>query len=157
MLIQLDGTFIFAIISFLIFLFIIKAILYRPISDILEKREKLFEENSEKEKELKEKSEALIKDKENKIKQARSEACELIKEIVEASNANRSNIIKQTKHEVRRQIEENRNNLERSMVSSKKELKNEVSGFVSLIVSKILNEHTEINIEEEKINKYLNI
>jgi len=152
-----DGTFIFVVISFLVFLFIIKTILYRPFTKSLEEREGFLAENLKIEKESKEKAVGLIKDKEQKIKQARTKAGEIIKEVATEAKSKYSKAIKETKREIKKQIEENRRSLEESELNSKKELKSEISGFVSTIVSKILNEQVEINIEEEKINEYLKI
>ncbi len=157
MLMQLDGTFVFVVISFLIFLFIIKTLLYRPITGAIDEREKFLAKNSQIEKECKEKSIALVEDKERRIKQARNEAGEHIKEVSTEAKEKCAVIIKKTKKEIKEAIEENRKNLEESSHNSKIDLKSEVSGFVALIVSKILNEQTEVSIEEDRINKYLKI
>ena len=71
MLMQIDGTFIFVAISFLIFLFIIKAILYRPITKVLDERNKFYEKNSKMELQSKEKSKNLLNEKEEMLKNAR--------------------------------------------------------------------------------------
>ena len=79
MLMQIDGTFIFVVISFLIFLVIIKAILFHPISKVLEERDNYYAKNSKMESESKQKSKALIEEKEQTLQQAKKEAGELIK------------------------------------------------------------------------------
>ena len=50
MLMQIDGTFVFVVISFLIFLFIIKAILFNPITKVIEERNKFYDKNANTEK-----------------------------------------------------------------------------------------------------------
>ena len=157
MLMQIDGTFIFVVISFLIFLFIIKAILFNPITKILDEREKFYAKNTKMETESKEKTFALIEQKENALKESRFEASKIIKETSKEANNKNINVIKETKKEIQEKIEKNKEELDLAKLNTKKELKNEISSFVSSIVSKILNDNIAIQIEEEKINKYLNI
>lgn len=157
MLMQIDGTFIFVIISFLIFLLIIKAILYQPITKVLSERENFFAKNSKMEQDSIKKAKELIEDRDNKIKKSRLEAGEIIKTTSFEAKQKGSKLIKQTKKEVQKEIEENRINLEQQSFESKKELKAEVRGFVQSIVSKILGEQVEVDIDEAKINEYLKI
>jgi len=157
MLMQIDGTFIFVVISFLIFLLLINLILYRPISKVIENREKLYEKNAKTEADSKQKAKDLIADKDRKIKSSRAEAGEIIKTVSQKAKNDGEKLIKQTKKEVQKELEENKQVLIQQSIESKKELKGEIRGFVQSIVSKILNEEVEINIEESKIEEYLKI
>ena len=157
MLMQIDGTFIFVVISFLIFLFIIKTILFNPITKILDEREKFYAKNTKMETESKEKTSALINEKEKALKESRLEASQIIKETSKKANDENIKIIKETKKEIQEKIEKNKEELETAKENSKKELKNEISSFVSSIVSKVLNDNITVQIEEERINKHLNI
>ena len=47
--------------------------------------------------------------------------------------------------------------LEEESNFAKKELKQEFSNFVSLIVSKVLNEDIKVDLDEEKIEQHLKI
>ena len=62
MLMQIDGTFLFVVISFLIFLFIIKKILFQPITTVIEQRDKFYAKNLKTETETKEKSKLLTEE-----------------------------------------------------------------------------------------------
>ena len=157
MLMQIDGTFIFVIISFLIFLFIIKAILFNPITKIIDEREKFYAKNTKMETESKEKMNALINQKENALKKSRLEAAQIIKETSKKANDKSIQTLKETKKEVQNKIEKNKEELDLAKKNSKMELKGEVSNFVSSIVSKILSDNIKVEIEEERIKKHLNI
>lgn len=157
MLIQLDGTFIFVVISFLIFLGIIKWILFHPFEKVISEREKFFEKNLKTEEESRQKSKDLILERDRKIKSSRAKAGEIIKQTsLKAQNLGEK-LIKNVKKEVQKELDENKKSLAQSSINSKKELKSEVNNFVKSIVSKVLNEEVEINIEEEKIEQYLKI
>ncbi len=45
---EFNGTFLIATISFIIFTLLMNKILYKPINDIIEKRDRLFDDNKTK-------------------------------------------------------------------------------------------------------------
>jgi len=153
----INGTFLFAIISFLIFLFIIKIILFQPITKVINEREKFYAKNSAMEKESKEKSKGLLKQKEELLNAKRLEATNLLKETKAKAKAKREKILKELKTEVLNKIEANQNTLNEEQYNAKIEIKKEMKNKIKSIVSKILGENSEIDLEEEKINQYLNI
>lgn len=157
MLMQIDGTFIFVIISFLIFLFIIKSILYTPITKVLAERENFYNKNSKMELESKEKTKTLISDKEEKLKQSKLEATSLIKETGKIAKDLSEKKINEAKNEVKAQNDKKAQELTEENKNVKLEIKKDVSSFVSLIVSKVLNENVEINVDDTEINKYLKV
>lgn len=157
MLIQLDGTFILVIISFLVFLFIIKAILYRPIAKVIDERNNFYAKNSKMEFESKEKSKALLKQKEEALKDARSEASKLISQTSVQAKEESENRIKQAKKDVQVKIEEHSNTLLKEHIQTKHDIKPEIANIVNSIAKKVLGRELDLSLEEEKINQYLKI
>ncbi|MBQ8847839.1 MAG: hypothetical protein IJ003_02745 [Candidatus Gastranaerophilales bacterium] len=157
MLMQIDGTFIFVVISFLIFLVIIKAILFHPISKVLEERDNYYAKNSKMESESKQKSKALIEEKEQTLQQAKKEAGELIKNTSWEAKKQSEKKIKEAKKQAQEEIENNKQNLQKESHDAKCALRAEMNGIVKQIASKILSQDIEVNLEEEKINEYLKI
>lgn len=155
MLMQIDGTFIFAAISFLIFLFIIKTILYAPFSKIIDERQNFYDKNSKLEKESKEKSKKLVDEKEQAIKASRLEASDLIKEASKEGKEEQAKKLDEIKKEIKSKIEENNKNLTQQTNTAKEEIKKEVNSIVGSIISKIFKEQISVDIDEEKINKYI--
>lgn len=153
----INGTFLFAIISFLIFLFIIKIILFQPITKVINEREKFYAKNSKMETESKEKSKGLLKQKEELLNATRLEATNLLKETKAKAKAKSESILKELKTEGLNKIEANQNTLNKEQYNAKIEIKKEMKNIIQSIVSKILGENSEIDLEEEKINQYLNI
>ena len=157
MLMQIDGTFLFVVISFLIFLFIIKAILFEPMTKVIEERQKFFAKNTKMETESKEKSKALLEEKENLLSETRSEASNILKEASKQAKEEGELILKETKKERINKIEENQNALNQERETAKIEAKAEITNIVKSLVSKILDEEVEINLDDERINKHLNV
>ena len=157
MLMQIDGTFVFVVISFLIFLFIIKTILYNPIERVMDEREKFYVKNSKMENDSKQKSENLILERDNALNEARKEAQTYIKELVQKENDLSALKIKQTIEENQGLIEKNKEQLIYEANEAKNEVKNEVNSIVESIVSKVLGKNVELNLDEGKIKEYLKI
>lgn len=153
----IDGTIIFVIISFLIFLFIIKFILFQPITKVINEREKFYAKNSKMETESKEKSKALLEEKETKLNEARKEATNILNSTSEKNKKENEIILKEAKKEALEKIEQNQNTLNKEKQNAKNEIKNEIQNIVKSIISKTTGIETDINIEEEKINQYLKI
>ena len=107
----IDGTLLFAIISFLIFLFIIKSILFHPITKVIEEREKFYAKNSKMETESKEKSKALLEEKENLLNDARKEASNILSSTNEEAKKQSEEVLKEAKKEAQEKIEQNQNQL----------------------------------------------
>lgn len=153
----IDGTIIFVIISFLIFLFIIKMILFHPITKVISEREKFYAKNSQMETNSKEKSKALLEEKETKLNEARKEATSILNSTSEKNKKENETILKKAKKEALDKIEQNQNALNEEKQNAKTEIKNEVQNIVKSIISKVTGIETDINIKEEKINQYLKI
>ena len=157
MLMQIDGTFIFVVISFLIFMFIIKAILFNPITTVIEKRNEFYDKNANMEKTSKEKTKQLIEEKEQTLKNAKIKASEIIRTVSEEENKKSEEEIKTEKNKANKELDENQESLKNSSNTIKNEIKSEISVYVSNILSKILKEDIKVELNDEKINKHLHI
>ena len=153
----IDGTIIFVIISFLIFLLLIKLILFQPITKVIDERGKFYAKNSKMESESKEKSKALLEQKESMLNEARVEATNILSSTNEEAKNKSEEILKEAKKEALDKIEQNQNQLNEEQKTAKLEIKNEITNIVKSIISKILKTDIEVNLEEEKINQYLKI
>lgn len=157
MLMQIDGTFIFVAISFIIFLLIIKAILFNPITKIIDERNGFYAKNLKMETESKEKSRALLDEKEKALKTSRKEASDIVKNTTQEAKEQNARKIKQVKQEVLSLIDENKTQLDELSRKAKNEAKKEVNSIVQSMVSRVLNEEVSVDLSDEKINHYLNI
>ena len=153
----IDGTFIFVIISFLIFLLLIKIILFQPITKVLDERDKFYAKNLKMESESKEKSKVLLEEKEAKLNESRIEATNILTSTNDKAKKESEVILKDAKKEALDKIEQNQNELNKEQKIAKNEIKNEITNIVKSIISKVLKTDVEINLEEEKINRYLKI
>ncbi len=75
---EIDGTLIVAMISFVIFMFIMNIVFYQPILKIMQERKSYLAENSRESFEAEKKARELIEERNSELKSARVEAAEII-------------------------------------------------------------------------------
>lgn len=155
MLIQIDGTFIFASISFIIFLIIMKLILFKPLSTVIDEREKFYEKNRHTVGESKQKAQKITQEKEQELSLTRAGAANLIKEVSIFANKNKDETIKNAKKEAGHTLNKTKEELGVQSENAKEELKGEINNFVKQIAFKVLQKDIEINLDEEKINSVI--
>lgn len=157
MLLQIDGTFIVAAISFLIFLFIIKILLYKPIINVQNKRLDYLNENLKKQENSNKKALELQNDKEEKLKEARSMANDFLKENLQTLQKESSKKIQEAQIDAKKALERNRGKLQRESFDAKVQVRAEINDIVQKIIFKILGENLQVQLNEEKIDNYLKI
>lgn len=138
MLLEFDGTFIFALISFIIFVLIMNVILYRPILKIIDERQKFYDKNKETVLQSKKKAEDILANKEKEILNAKLEASDILQSAQNKIKQNKESTIKNKREEISKKLESNDIILENDKKQAKEELKNEVETYVQMTVSKIL-------------------
>ncbi len=158
MLLEFDGTFLFALISFIIFVILMNLILYRPIVKIMDERQKFFDKNKDTALQSKQKAADIIQNTENEILSAKLEASNILSETQNVIKAERNSAIKKKKDEIKEKILSHGAFLQSQKDEAGSALKNEVNDFVKMTVSKVLetdiNElQCDINIEQDRISK----
>ena len=75
---EFNATFIIAMISFVVFIFIMNTIFYKPILNIIEERKKLIDSYYNDAKNFKAEAENIIQEKDNKLAETLSKAKAII-------------------------------------------------------------------------------
>ena len=143
---EFNATFIVSTISFIIFTLIMNKILYIPIKDIIEKREKYFAENKEEVKKNENEIENLIEQKDSKIREANKEAKDLILTETDRLKDQKNQDIKKAKQDIANRVNISKEQLEEEKNTLHQEISNDVDELSDRIVSKIL--EIERNKEE---------
>jgi len=156
MLLEFDGTFIFALVSFIIFVILMNLILYRPILKIMNERQKFFDKNDDTVLKSKQKAADILKQKDEEILGAKLEASDILSKNKEELKNRKESILLDKKDEIKEKTAKFTENLHNEKNHAKAQLKHEVSEFVKLSVSKILNsEINDINVSEEDVNRVM--
>lgn len=154
--ITINGTFIFALISFIIFLFIMKYLLFLPLNKVIEQREEFYEKNANTVKESKSKTALVLAEKEREISSARAQASNLIKEVNLFAKKESQETIAKAKQNATATLLAQEQTLDEQSAKAKDELRGEVEQYVKNIVEKVLQKEVEIHLSQEKIDEILN-
>ena len=153
---EFNATFLIAIFSFIIFMILMNLVLYKPMREIVEKRERLLTENEKSVDVNTRKIDELHKIKEEKLNETRIEARAIISEITTQAKQEKNQILSDFVQQVRNEREAAYNQLESEISNAKTELKDEVVAFAKEIADKISG-HSVIceNVEERDIDEVL--
>ena len=153
---SLDATFVFCLISFIVFIFLMKLICYGPITKVIEEREKFYEKNKKTVSDTNLKTEKIMHEFNEEISKAKLEGSILLKNTVDKNEAKKQEIIASKKLEISNSVKEYKENLKQSSIEAKKSLKNEISNYVKGAVSVLLNiEEEKVQFDENQIDEIL--
>ncbi len=149
-------TFLFQIINFVVLLFILKRLLYKPIRDIMEKRRGLIEktvEDAERAKkealELKEKHQEEL----NKIKELKMQALEKMQDEIEEE---KKMLIMEAEKEAKKVIEKGKAIFDTEKRRLETELKDKAIDNVSVFASNLLKDISDEELHKGIFRKLLN-
>lgn len=156
MLLEIDGTFLIAGLSFIIFVIIMNIILYKPMVRILGEREDFYNQNSATLKGAKDKTQAIVEDNNLKITISQKEASELVKNASQSAKEKKAKTLHGAQKACEHRVKDINEKLHTQTRHVKKELHADVANFVREISSKVLGkEVAHVEIEPHKIDKLL--
>lgn len=153
---EFNATFLVAMISFVVFIVIMNAILYKPILSVIEERKKYIDANNNSATESKNKIQNILDDKEKRLNEASIQAKKIISDRVEKENNNALNITEKAKAESLADITSAKDELSKEANETKEILKSNIKDLAENISYKILGENFVIeNVDNEMIDKVL--
>ena len=135
---EFNATFLVSIVSFLIFVFVMNKIFYKPLTKIVNEREKILEENFNEAKVLNDYADKILEDREQKLNEAEQESRNIISEKIQQYNLQSKEKIIEVSKKSAEIINEKKVAMEQEMESAKIELNTEVWGLAEQISSKVL-------------------
>lgn len=151
-----NGTFFAAIISFLVFVFIMNKMLYEPVRKIVKERNDFINGNYNTANENNLKADELSKQSEEKILAAKEEARGEYNEILSQYKEKRAEIVKEAQDESHESLEQAFSDLANISNDAKENLKSKMTDLANDIVEKILGYRSEVSgFDNDKVNKIL--
>ena len=135
---EFNATFIVSIISFLVFMKIMNAIFYNPITDVIKAREEITNSNYEASKIAKEEIEQLLLEKENKLSDASKQSRQILIDKTNEANSAYQEKITEAKTKSNERLNELKNELQSSEKEAQTALCTHVEELAQTIVNKIL-------------------
>lgn len=144
--IEFNATFLVAMLSFVVFIMIMNAIFYRPILNIMRKRDEYINSNYDEAKELSEQAEKLDIKKAETIQQTQNECRTEIKNVVENAQGLASKNVQDARTEVKNEIQLKKDSLVRESEALEGVLKSSVvTDLASSITSKFISKDLAVN------------
>ena len=135
---EFNATFLVSAISFLVFVFIMNKIFYAPLTDIIEKREKLVDDTLNEAKNSRDKASGILTERENKLTKARDDSKKIISSSVEKANADSKEMILKAKDDSVNEINAQKADLAAQNSNVKSQLDSTVNELANVITTKIL-------------------
>jgi len=153
---SINATFLFVLVSFIIFIFLMNLICYKPIMKIVEAREKFYEKNKKTVEETTGKIDEIKKEADAEISSAKLESANLLKSTNENNAKAKEEAIKNKKADIVSKITSFENTLNASATLAKSQLKAQVEDYVKNTVSKLLVVDKEsVQVDNSKIDEIL--
>lgn len=152
---EFNATFIAAFVSFVVFIIIMNQILYKPINDIVQKRQDLINENNNEANENIAKKEELFAERLEKIKQAHFQAKEKMEKALQDVKNKTNKQLTAAKDEAKNKIETNIQDGISQSKNAKEVLKMEVVNLAQIISDKFIQTPQKIEADYELIEKIM--
>ena len=154
MLLQIDATFIFVFVSFVVFVFLMNLICYKPLTMLIKKREGLLYKNKETVDETNNKKAQIVENMKKELSNAEFEGSNILKETSNKNKKEKEEAILNKKEEIFNNIQDFENKMNTSSIEAKNILKTEVEEYVKMTVSKILDiDKNSVYVDKNKIEE----
>ena len=154
---EFDATFLFSVISFIIFVLIMNQIFYSPVMKIMKQRQEYIDNNFDSAKNTKKEVEQQVHIHNTELENTRDEARTRVARESKAFKQESSRIISEYKSELYDRVRQEKENLKNSALEAKEVLKDNVVDIAKNISTVLLG--SDINaetIDKSQINEEIN-
>ena len=153
---EFNATFLIAMISFVVFIIIMNAILYKPILSIISERQSYIDGNLNAAQNSKTKAKNILDEKTQRLNEASAKSKHIIASRVQKENDDAKNLTDKAKADSQLSINSAKASLHNEEIETTNALKDNVKSLAENISSKILGENIAIdNVDYELISKVL--
>lgn len=155
-LVEFNMTFVFQIINTLILYFILKHLLFEPVTKFMNQREEEIANDIDSAEQKKEEANALKDKYQDKLNNIDQERRQIIKEAKQAADRKASDIVQTAKEDAKDVRLKNQKELEREKTKAINELKDEISNLALLSASKVVEKNLKPEEHKELIDNFIN-
>ena len=137
---EFNATFLVSVISFIIFVFIMNTIFYKPVGKIISDRENLISDTLNEAQKNREISKKLIEERDKKLVDASIQAKEYLSQEIEKANLKSKEEIALAKQTSFEKIEKEKTNIETDKQNAEKELESHINNLADEIIKKVTKE-----------------
>lgn len=138
---EFNGTFLISAISFIVFVFIMNLIFYKPIEKIVNERKNFIDDNFDEAQKNTLNSEKLINDRDKKISEANFKGKNIMDEKTNEAKNTKANLILKAHNDASREIHNNQDELKNAYKTTKDNLNSQVENLAKEMEEKLFCEN----------------
>lgn len=150
------GLIFWTAITFVLLLFLLKKMAWKPILSSLNEREKFIKDSVERAETAKKEAEELLEENKKNLAKAEEEAQKVIAQGREYAENLKSQIIEESKQEAKKIIEDASVEIERKNLEAFNSLKGEVAAIAVQAAEKIIRNNLDKEKQEKIVNDFIN-
>ena len=131
---EINATILVSAISFIVFIFIMNKILYKPVLEIMEKRQNYIDANKN------EADEQLLVDKDARVAEAQRTSRDIVASKADAIKEEKSKVLNDTKNSVTSYFSEQKQNLAHQKDEAAANMKHDVADLANRLTTKLMGE-----------------
>ncbi len=153
--VEINSTFVWQVINFLVLLWLLKKYLYGPITEMLDKRSQKVKNDLDEAEKRKKEAEELKEKYKAELKNARNEAGKIIENAESKAKDRAREITEQARKDAEKIKEDKLAEIERAKKEAVTELRDEVAAISLLAAGKIIKEQINREKHEQLIKQYI--
>ncbi|NWF87984.1 MAG: F0F1 ATP synthase subunit B [Ignavibacteriaceae bacterium] len=150
------GLIVWTAITFLLLLFILKKIAWKPILSALEQRETAIKESLEKAEKAKDEAQRILNENKANLLKAEEESKKIIEQGRIYAEKLKDQVLKESKEQAQKLIQDASAEIERKKEAAFSELKSHIADLVIETTEKVLGETVDKSVHKKIADKYIN-
>ncbi|PID28951.1 MAG: ATP synthase F0 subunit B [Candidatus Cloacimonadota bacterium] len=153
--ISIDVSFVLVILNFLLLIYLLKSLLYKPLMKFLEERQQQIAQDISSAEADKAKAREFAAEKEDELKAATAEAGNIRNAAKRKAEDNAAEIIRQAKDREKKILTETDAQIEHERKKALETIQGDLAGLVSALSAKVLQKEIDSDLDEELIKRFL--
>ncbi|HSP88407.1 MAG TPA: F0F1 ATP synthase subunit B [Ignavibacteriaceae bacterium] len=149
------GLVVWTVITFLVLLFILKKIAWKPILTALNEREGAIRESLEKAEKAKEAAQKILEENQASLLKAEEESKKIIEQSRQYSQKLKDQMMKESKEQAQKIIEDATSQIEQKKNEAFSELKTKVAEIAIQAAEKVLKENLDKDSNKKLVDRYI--
>jgi F-type H+-transporting ATPase subunit b len=150
------GLIIWTIIIFVLLLFLLKKIAWKPLLTALHTREQSIKDAIENAEKLKAEAEIMIAENKKAMAQANAESMKVLNEAREAAGKIKDEIVHKANEQAKQILEQSKRDIQTEKESALSELRSEVADLAIKTAEKVIKENLDETKQKKIVNDFLN-
>ena len=150
------GLMIWTVVTFIILLFILKKVAWKPILSALDKRESDIKEALEQAQKAKEEAKKILAENQANLSKAEEESKKIIEQSRSYAESLKEQMITESKEQAKKIVDDASSEIQRKQEAAFEELKTQIAEIAINAAEKIIRESLDAQKSKQVIDKYLN-